>query len=134
MKKNRFVILAVVFYTLFLITSCNKRGLPPIQNINNATIIKRNLTEAQVKKVIFIAGASHGWVFEELGPRELKASVSVKNLRATVKITYTSHSYSVQYVSSENLRADPQAQTIHNRYNGWIRNLEKSINMELARL
>jgi len=48
-----------------------------------------------------------------------------------VQIPYSETSYSIQYKSSTNLQ-ESGGRTIHRNYNGWIQNLNRGINAQLA--
>lgn len=96
----------------------------PILNIADAPVTSASgkpLTNDQVKGAIIRAGAGLGWIMKEAGPGKLTAEI---------EIPYSSRAYGIQYKNSTNLdAADGQ---IHKNYNGWIQNLNKNINAQLA--
>jgi hypothetical protein len=45
----------------------------------------------------------------------------------TSKITYDDDSFSIDYVSSSNMRYDAEDGTIHRNYNRWVANLHSDL-------
>jgi hypothetical protein len=105
----------------------------PIYNVADAPVTSASgkaLTNDQVKQAIIRAGAALGWVMKEAGPGKLTANLAVRKHTAEIEIPYSSKAYSINYKNSTNLdAADGQ---IHKNYNGWIQNLSKGINAQLA--
>jgi hypothetical protein len=64
------------------------------------------------------------------GPGMLVGTIHLRKHTAVVAIPYSSRAYSVQYRSSENL--EESNGSIHKNYNGWIQNLTRYINAQLA--
>ena len=105
----------------------------PILNISDAPVTSASgkaMTNDQVKGAIIRAGAGLGWIMKEAGPGKLTATLAVRKHTAEIEIPYSSKQYGVKYKNSTNLEAaDGQ---IHKNYNGWIQNLNKGINAQLA--
>ena len=105
----------------------------PIQNVTDApvsTAAGRPLTNEDVKKSIMRAGATLGWKMTADSPGKVMATLNVRTHTAVVEIPYSPKSYSINYKSSVNLQeGDGQ---IHNNYNGWVKNLAKGIDAQLA--
>ena len=57
--------------------------------------------------------------------------MDVQNHMATVEIKHTKDAFSIKRLKTENLNYDPDGY-IHQRYNLWIKNLERSIDSSLA--
>jgi hypothetical protein len=78
---------------------------------------------AAIKK----AGRSLGWRITSIKPGMARGKLYVRKHVAVVSIYYNSHSYSIRYAYSKNLKYNAQKKTIHKAYNGWIKNLERKI-------
>jgi hypothetical protein len=105
----------------------------PILNVNDNTVASatsRNLSNAEVRSAILRAGAALGWQMKDEGANMLVGTIHLRNHTAVVEIPYSSRAYSIKYRSSANLYE--QNGTIHKNYNGWIQNLTKGINAQLA--
>jgi hypothetical protein len=62
------------------------------------------------------------------GSRTIRAKLNVKNKHfAIVEIPYSVSSYSIIYISSENLDYNPTRRTIHRNYNKWVLQLSTLI-------
>ena len=105
----------------------------PIYNVADAPVTSASgkaLSNDQVKQAIIRAGAALGWVMKDAGHGKLTAHLAVRKHTAEIEIPYSSKAYSINYKASTNLdAADGQ---IHKNYNGWIQNLSKGINAQLA--
>jgi type IV pilus biogenesis protein CpaD/CtpE len=105
----------------------------PIQNVSEAPVVTatgKPLTNDQVRTAIIRAGAKLGWQMKDEGPGMLVGTIHLRKHTAVVAIPYSSRAYSVQYRSSENL--EESNGSIHKNYNGWIQNLTRDINAQLA--
>lgn len=105
----------------------------PIYNVDSAPVTTssaKQLSTAQVREAIVRAGASLGWIMKDAGPNSLVGTLHLRSHTAVVNIPYSEKSYSIKYVSSENLNAANGK--IHKNYNGWISNLTRAIEVQLA--
>ena len=84
-------------------------------------------TLSQVATSIMEAGASLRWVMADQGPGVIRGILDRHGNRCEVEIHFDTARFSIQYVSSENLRYDAADGTIHKRYNKWIKSLEHRI-------
>jgi hypothetical protein len=48
-------------------------------------------------------------------------------VRATIKVVFSTSGYQIEYVDSRGLNVDLQEKTIHRNYMRWVRNLDKEI-------
>lgn len=106
----------------------------PIQNVDNATVVSpagTPLTAEQVRLSIVRAGAALGWAMKDAGPGKLTGVLVLRTHTAEVDIPYSTSNYSITYKSSINLQ-ESGGKMIHKNYNGWILNLNKGINAQLA--
>ena len=60
--------------------------------------------------------------------------LNARDHMAVVEIPYTENSFSIKYKDSQNLNYDASTGSIHNNYNGWVRNLENAIQVQLSAL
>jgi hypothetical protein len=97
--------------------------------------ISTNTKNAQLKDVrmaIDRGATKMGWTVKEQGPNSFLAELDLRTHKAIVEITFNTQSYSIAYKDSSNLMYD--GKSIHRNYNGWIHNLQKSINAQLDTL
>jgi hypothetical protein len=88
-----------------------------------------SFTDQEVRIAIIDGCIAKGWsaILDEEGAIHAKILVR-KRYAVEVEITHTPESYSITYVSSDNLNYNDKRQTIHGKYNRWIQNLRASIN------
>ncbi|MGY3857467.1 MULTISPECIES: hypothetical protein [Aeromonas] len=103
----------------------------PIQNLP-ANQVTFNLSEEQVANAIVNGGISKGWVMKKEQPGLIRGQLNVRQHQAVINIPYSTHDYSINYVSSVNLDDDGKG-AIHRSYNRWILGLNQAIQIELAR-
>jgi hypothetical protein len=105
----------------------------PIMNVDQAAATNASgkaLSHDQVRGAIVRAGASLGWQMKDEGGNRLVGTIQLRKHSAVVEIPYSANSYSIKYRSSEGL--DEKGGVIHKNYNGWIQNLNRGINAQLA--
>jgi hypothetical protein len=108
--------------------------IAPIQNVDSVAVsnaANKPLSAEQVRGAIVRAGAGLGWIMKDAGPGRIHGTLILRTHTAEVQIPYSESSYSIQYKSSINLQ-ESGGKTIHRNYNGWIQNLNRSINAQLA--
>jgi hypothetical protein len=107
--------------------------LAPIQNVAEVSVApqaNKALSAEQVRGAIVRAGAGLGWIMKDAGPGQLHGTLLLRTHTAEVLIPYSAASYRIQYKSSSNLQE--AGGMIHRNYNGWIQNLNRGINAQLA--
>jgi len=122
--------LAVLAATVAL-TACNT--IAPIQNVDSVPVsnsANRKLTAEEVRGAIVRAGAGLGWIMKDAGPGTINGTLILRTHTAEVQIPYSPANYSIVYKSSINLQES--GGKIHRNYNGWIQNLNRGINAQLA--
>jgi hypothetical protein len=84
-------------------------------------------SDVQIKRAL----TNRGWGVVEESPGVIVAKytkVSGANPHiVTSKITYDDDSFSIDYVSSSNMRYDAEDGTIHRNYNRWVANLHSDL-------
>ena len=113
------------------LTACN--SIAPIQNVENVPVSSSSnkpLTPAEVRGAIVRAGAGLGWIMKDAGPGMINGTLLLRTHTAEVQIPYSATSYGIVYRSSINLQES--GGKIHRNYNGWVQNLNRGINAQLA--
>ncbi|WP_428026879.1 hypothetical protein [Arcobacter sp.] len=121
----------IVILGLTLFTGCTT---VPIYNVNNfQTITNKKITSEDVEKAIRLAGAKRGWIIQKVKPGLLIGRLTVRGKHtAIINIPYSNNGYKIEYKNSENLKYNPDNNSIHNKYNKWIIYLENDINANLG--
>jgi len=103
----------------------------PVYNVTEAALPSgKQHSMKDVEAAILRAGDKLGWTMRAVKPGEVQGTLALRTHVAVVSIPYSQKGYSIVYKSSENLNYD--GTQIHSNYNGWIQNLERRINVELA--
>jgi len=113
------------------LTACNT--IAPIQNVENVPVSSSSnkpLTPAEVRAAIVRAGAGLGWIMKDAGPGMINGTLLLRTHTAEVQIPYSATSYGIVYKSSINLQES--GGKIHRNYNGWVQNLQRGINAQIA--
>lgn len=118
MKKILFLL-----FTLSFAAAC--RSYPPVYEVKDRIV---TVADGQtLRHAIFQAGQGRRWVMHEEKPGLIKGYLNVRGHEVNVNIPYTQDCFSIEYVSSENMRYNPKKQRIHRKYKQWVRNLETDI-------
>lgn len=106
----------------------------PVYNVQDAAVATgtTNAGMQDIQKAIIRAGASLGWNMKPAGAGSMIGTLHLRKHVAVVDIRYNAKTYSILYKDSQNL--DYDGSTIHNNYNGWIQNLNRAIQTQLATL
>ena len=125
----KFYHIILAAFVLSFLSACS--NIQPLYNIENTPIVY-NLKSNQVKSAIIQSGSNRGWIMKEINPGEIRGELFVRGHQAVIDVSYTDKTYSINYVSSNNLKYKDG--TIHRNYNRWINNLDFSIKRALAQL
>jgi hypothetical protein len=122
--------LFLAFVLMLIPTVAN--AATPIQDVVDAPVPIRpdggRYSIDDVRAAIIKGSQTQLWTAEIAGDRTIRAKLNVKNKHfAIVEIPYSESSYSIIYVSSENLQYNPSRRTIHRNYNGWVLQLSTLI-------
>ena len=121
-----------------LLVGCG-RATVPVVNYNDVafTTTTTKVTLPQVKKAIQVAAETKGWVVTDKGPGKMDATLTVRGKHTViVLITYTTSSFSINYVDSIDMKygtRDGEAH-IHPYYNNWVKELEEAIKIEVKQI
>lgn len=114
---------------LFLLTLClfaaACRSYPTVYEVKNSRV---TVAEGQtLRQAILQAGVARRWAMYEVKPGLIQGHLKVRRHDVVVDIPYTQDSFSIEYVSSDNMKYNPKKNTIHRKYELWIRKLEITI-------
>ncbi|OGT30361.1 MAG: hypothetical protein A3E87_01345 [Gammaproteobacteria bacterium RIFCSPHIGHO2_12_FULL_35_23] len=128
MKKINYAL--IISTVLLLASGCTLRYTPDIYNVNKAPVVTKThqATLTQVGKAITSAGVGLGWSMQEVRPGYIVATLNLRAHQAKVGITYTTQTYNINYISSNNLMRNGE---IHQNYNSWVQNLNTAIKHQL---
>jgi len=119
------VVLAVVLATAACRTAPVHNVVAPLAPAPGA-----RLTMNDVAQAVWRAGNRLGWQIETVSPGALRGTLKLRQHVAVVAIAHDTSTVRITYQDSTNLRYD--GQEIHKRYNQWVQNLERAIQVELA--
>ncbi len=94
-----------------------------------------SLSPERVRGAVRSGVLSRGWIPTDKGAGVIEAKLDKGKYVAVVTITYDSRSVRIRYKSSENLgyAAEGNSATIKSGYNGWIKNIERDIAINLSK-
>lgn len=107
------------------------QALSPIIDLTDQPV-PGDMTLSKVKQGIQRGAAQRNWILKDQGNNAFEATLFNRKYVVKVKITYNRSSYSISYISSQNMKA--QNGKIHRKYNGWVRNLSNDIQRALYEL
>lgn len=108
---------------LLIVASC--RSAPIYDVIQARFTTQRDVSMAELGKLIRMTAAERGWTAKRIGRGRIEARISARNHLAVVRIAFTRQHFSVTYKDSRNLNYD--GSSIHAKYNSWVRNLANDI-------
>jgi hypothetical protein len=125
MKPLKLILTGV--FAAVLISGC--AGTAPVKNINQNVVGSH--TDAQVRQAILSAGLNRSWMLNPTSDGVIDGKILLRGHSANIRITYNANSYQIKYLDSSNM--DAKEGKIHPNYNRWVANLDKDIQIELAR-
>ena len=95
--------------------------------------IPAKITDAQVAKSIRGALVNRKWTVTDERPGEIKSTLSLRDHKVRIDITWDKRQIHIKYVDSENLKYEVEngKRLIHKNYLGWINNLVTDISANL---
>ena len=120
--------LLVGLVSILFITGC--AGTTPIQNVSQTVI--GNHTTTEVQKAILAGGINRGWVMIPAAEGVINGKLINRDHTVEIQINYNANNYQIKYIGSTNM--DAKNGKIHSKYNRWIANLNKDIQIQLNRL
>jgi hypothetical protein len=120
----------MIMCSIMLLAACGKTA--PIENVTTPISPVQGISSNDVRTAIVAGAATRGWVVRDISSVEMEGILKLRSHTAVVSIAYDEKHYAITYKSSSNLKAKDGK--IHKNYNGWIKNLEQSINLELMKI
>lgn len=118
---NKFKSAVVVVSLALILAGCAKTAA-----INTpTTTITTNTSADKVKEAILLAGKERNWIMTQVKSGVIEASYVPRGHSVRIRINYTAKSYTINYVSSDNMKAGDGK--IHKNYNRWVNNLDVDI-------
>ncbi|WP_145557517.1 hypothetical protein [Yersinia aldovae] len=122
MKLFKALLIGFVF-----IAGCS--STTPIQNVSQTVIGSH--TTSEVQKAILTGGINRGWVMMPASEGVINGKLINRGHTVEIKISYNTNNYQMKYIGSTNM--DAKNGKIHSKYNRWIANLNKDIQIQLNR-
>lgn len=129
-QRAQFLIKRIILLTsvLFVFAAC-------VQTINNIdqepfSHVQDGVTIKDVGAAIKRAAAGKGWQVRDTQEGEIEAELFIRKHRAKVRITFDTGNFSIQYVSSRNLKRS--GNNIHRNYNHWVTFLRNAIQSQVS--
>lgn len=88
-----------------------------------AVTANSNFTSTDMRAALIRGGAAHDWVFRDIEPGLIEATLNVRKHQLVMHISYTPNDYSLKYVSSVELLDKRKPNRIHEAYLRWCNNL-----------
>ena len=101
-----------------------RRGAP-IDSIEGCTV--QIVGDKTMKNIVMRAAHQKLWVPQAIDDGTVRCTLNLRAHQVVVDVVYTESSFSIRYVSSENMKYDPASNTISPKYNQWVRNLRREI-------
>ena len=128
MKKILKISVISLTAALVFLAGCR---LAPVYNVDNAPIdISAKHSSKNIKKSIMRAGVALGWSMKAKKRGHIVGTLFLRKFVAIVDIRYNKKSYSITYKKSQGLQYD--GTSIHQNYNGWVKNLDRGIQAQLS--
>ena len=124
--------LVIACLTFFALTSCRTTTIYNVVDSPVATASGKEPSLDQVTKAIVAAGTGLQWTMSVVHPGLIVGTLNIRSHQAVVEIPYTTKAYSIKYKNSSDLNYDPEKQTIHSNYRGWVQNLDNAIRARLS--
>lgn len=96
-----------------------------------STTFSQIYSVADVRDAIFKACQNRNWLVTADEPGKISANLIVRSHQVQVDIPYSATGYTINYVSSVNMKAG--GGEIHNKYNNWVNNLDHDIRFNLQK-
>jgi hypothetical protein len=121
----------LIICAALLATAACSTSKPPLAIDQSPIVATHSVSE--VESAILASLDGRGWKVVEKAPGKITAHIDVRAKHtATIAVTYSATSFSVNYVDSAGLDYDAKTGTIHRNYNRWVANLRNDINLRLS--
>ncbi len=127
MKKSILKLLSLSIL-VFILTGC---GVNKVYNVSSKSFNEKPENQT-VYNAIIKAGEYLGWNMKQVDNNTIIGNLLIREHSAKIQISYDKNSYDIKLLEAQNLNYDKSNNTIHNNYNGWIKNLENQIDSRLV--
>ncbi|MEE9412396.1 MAG: hypothetical protein V3V22_05020 [Methylococcales bacterium] len=128
-KETKYFLI-IMAISLIALTSCSSG--PPVYNSLGPVSSDPLVTQKLVGTAIMSASRFYEeWTITKLRPGEMKGVLNYGPHLANVSIPYDTNQFRIVYKDSRNFAFDDEEQSIHPRYNDWVKKLESRINEEI---
>lgn len=124
--------LSVLVSCVFFISLSGCGGGSILDTQSNFTTASQNASLEKVKRTIITASAIKGWRPKLGNPGHILAYRRHAGRTAKVDITYTSSSFNIKYVDSDNMQYT--GSSISSVYTEWVEELQDEIKERLSKL
>ena len=126
-------ILATAFFVISMIVAPAEAA--PINKLENLAIPTRadgtRFTLDEVRALIMQGCTRRDWKPEFEGNSRITCSILVRGRHyVKVDIPFNESDYSILYLESEEMNYNAARQSIHRKYNGWVKNLQMMIDWQ----
>lgn len=122
--------LSLIVVVALMVTSCG--GGSGLESSTQFSTASANATLEQVGRTIINASAYRGWQPQIAGPGRIIATRHHAGRVAKVSISYTTDSFTIDYLDSDNMGYT--GQSISSTYDNWIDELRTEIKSRLSNL
>ncbi|MBE6382450.1 MAG: hypothetical protein E7049_05500 [Lentisphaerae bacterium] len=117
-------------FVAMMVVACGCAGLggrrgAPVENVEGCTV--ELVGDKSMKNVVMLAAHRKLWLPQALEDGKVRCTLNLRGHQVVVDVVYEKSSFSIRYVSSENMNYDPATNTINPKYNQWVRNLQREI-------
>jgi hypothetical protein len=126
----KYIFTLIMLSTLLFACTSN----PQVYNVHTGLSPDKDDAQAQKRIGLAILSASRfyePWTISKVRSGLMRGVLGYSGHVATVSIPYDANSFQIIYTSSSNFAYDESDQTIHSRYNDWVKKLESRINEEI---
>ncbi len=132
MKKILKFSFMVILATVFMV-GCASNSM--VQNLDDSHYFKNGTNMRKIARAIKTGASRKGWRTREVKRGLIVASINVRGKYfVAVNINYNRYGYKIRYRDSRNMKYNPADNTIHPKYNKWVKILEDNINYELSNI
>ena len=128
MKVFTYALAGMLAFQLF--SASPAMALQKIRSVHTeiSSFTNKSHSAASVEKAFKTCTAARGWNFEKVAPGRMIGKLMVRGKHyVEVDVVFNSKEYQITYRNSRNMKYNAKTKTIHNRYNGWVRNANDEV-------
>jgi hypothetical protein len=97
-------------------------------HIEVSSFSSKPISASAIENAFKTCSAERGWKFTRAAPGKLIGKLNVRGKHSIeVLVEYSSEAYKISYQNSRNMRYYAAENTIHKRYNSWVKNLSNDV-------